>query len=206
MILRSIYQGRVYNIMKSSDRKPDVASIDEMIEQDFDFYLYETLAARTKDFKFYNKRKVFPNAEVEEYKKKTRNSSFHGVVFHYIEQILYQNSLTFKEYILHICKERFTLNQFVFYLRKNHFIIEDIDEVLEKLFTSGIIQRIKHFYIDLRFMQAHVNANDHKALTFDQFLSIFQILVSGCAIAAMVFLIEVVMKFFRLRKFRKICS
>lgn len=46
LIMRSSYQGAVFNTLISHDKKPPVQSISEIMEKKFTFYIYETLASR----------------------------------------------------------------------------------------------------------------------------------------------------------------
>jgi hypothetical protein len=55
LIIRSSYQGAVFNTLMSSDRKPPVMSISEIMERDFTFYIYETLAKRFEVYPNYKK-------------------------------------------------------------------------------------------------------------------------------------------------------
>jgi hypothetical protein len=55
LVVRSSYQGAVFNILMSNDRKPPVDSINEMMEKGFRFYIYDSLASRLQGFAFYKK-------------------------------------------------------------------------------------------------------------------------------------------------------
>lgn len=55
LVQRSIYQGSLYIFLQSDGRNPDVATIDEMIEKNFDFYVRETLEHNIKHMSFYQR-------------------------------------------------------------------------------------------------------------------------------------------------------
>lgn len=55
LIMRSSYQGAVFNTLISHDRKPPVSSINEIMEKEMTFYIYETLAGRFEVFPHYKK-------------------------------------------------------------------------------------------------------------------------------------------------------
>lgn len=44
LVMRTVYQGRFYQLLKSNVRIEEIQSIDEMIEKDFKFYLYTAYA------------------------------------------------------------------------------------------------------------------------------------------------------------------
>lgn len=55
LVQRSIYQGSLYIFLQSDGRNPEVATIDEMIEKNFVFYIRETLEHNIKHMNFYNR-------------------------------------------------------------------------------------------------------------------------------------------------------
>ncbi len=46
MIMRSLYQGEVFKILKNDVRTVELKTIDEFIEHEFTFYIYQSLADR----------------------------------------------------------------------------------------------------------------------------------------------------------------
>jgi hypothetical protein len=202
MVMRSIYQGGIFETLKSNDRKAPVASIDEMMDENYDFYVYETLYARVHPFKFYNRSKVYPNNDIGIYRDKTLNVSFHGVVFHYLDQLLYLNSLNYKNFTYTICKERFVSSQFVFYFQKGHYLVEEFNYQIELMKANGVVQWIKNSYVDLRFLRTQKGNVERKVLTVHHFSGAFKILMICFAIATGVFAIEISTKVKKLRNCR----
>jgi len=52
MVIRSIYSGSLFSIMKSDVYDKEITSIDGYVDEGFDFYVYETLAKRLNGFRF----------------------------------------------------------------------------------------------------------------------------------------------------------
>lgn len=52
LIMRSLYQGGVFDILKRDVRTVELKTIDEFIEHQFTFYIYQTLAAQLEGTKF----------------------------------------------------------------------------------------------------------------------------------------------------------
>lgn len=52
LVMRSLYTGSLFNIMKNDISKRDAKSIAELDKLEYNFLLYETLAARLKDEKY----------------------------------------------------------------------------------------------------------------------------------------------------------
>lgn len=199
LVLRSVYLGGIFNALQSNDKKPDVKSIDEMIDKKFIFFVYETLAPRVKDFKFFERSVVYPNTEIEIYRRKTLNPTSKSAVFNYLDQILFTNLLNHKNFTYRICKERFSTNQFVFYFRKNHFLVDDVDEKLELMLMNGNIGYIISQYANTRFLKQKIENKHPTKLTVHHLNGAFRILWMCNALSVAVFVIEVLMKVRQLR-------
>lgn len=52
LVMRSSYTGSLFNIIKNDISSTELNSIDELVDLEFDFYIYESLAARLKEEKF----------------------------------------------------------------------------------------------------------------------------------------------------------
>lgn len=203
LILRSAYQGGVYNIMKSSERKPAIASLDEMMDKNVKFYMYTTLEPRTEHFKFYNRRVVYPNEFIAKYRFKTLDPSFDGVVFNYLDQILYQNQLNYKNFTFQVCKERFLANPFVFYFRKNHYLVEEVNDRIELMLTNGMIQHIQGSYADASLLKRLEESKEPKVLALNHSNGAFRIFGFGCLIALTIFVMELLTKTGNLQRFKR---
>lgn len=46
LVIRSSYSGSLYNLLRNDIRSTQIKSIDELVELEFDFYLYDSLASR----------------------------------------------------------------------------------------------------------------------------------------------------------------
>lgn len=55
MIIRSIYQGGLYNVLKSSIYSRERTTIDEYYDDNFNFHMHEGFEDKLKYFKFYNR-------------------------------------------------------------------------------------------------------------------------------------------------------
>lgn len=194
LIVRTVYQVGMYNNIKSNEKKPDLASIDEMLEKKYDFYLYETLATRASNFKFYARRKVFPNDDIDIYRKKTLDPKFKGVVFSYLDQLIYLNEQNYKNFSYHISKEIFLMSHFVFYFAKNHYLVDEVNERLNLMLTGGIIQHIRSQYTSSVFKNAWEEAKGPKQLKIKHFIGALRLLFMFNLLAFIVFLLEILTK------------
>lgn len=191
LVIRSVYQGAVYQTLKSNDRKPPISTIREFIDRKFTFYIYESLAPRLVDFEFYPLRVVFPNKEIHEKRLMTLNPSFKGVFFNNLPQILYNNQLNYKNYTFTVCKESFYNMPFVFYFKKNHFLVDEINEKLDLLLMNGMINHFTKKYADPGFLRIKKNG-ERKVLTLTHFRGAFMFYFLLLQISIISFIAEII--------------
>lgn len=143
---------------------------------------------------FYS-HKIFPNSEIDSYRRKTLNPNFKGVVFNYENQIHYLNQLNYKNFTYTICKEHFLTPSFVFYFRKNHFIVEEVNQYLERMLANGLIDHISSQYADKRDLILKSNADEGpKALQIKHLYGAIEIYFLCCCISVVIFIMELTMK------------
>lgn len=194
LVIRSVYQGAVYQILKSNDRKPPISTIRELIDQKFSFYLYATLAPRLTEFEFYKLRVVYPNIEIHEKRLLTLNPSFKGVVFNYLTQIIYHNQQNINNFTLTVCKEYFNTSPIVFYFRKNHYLVDEVNDHLDLLLMNGMVNFFSHKYADPRFLSFKKPSGERKVLNLTHFRGAFHLHLMLLAASVLVFCVEVVSK------------
>lgn len=202
IILRSAYQGEIFKILKSSKRKPEIASVKEMMDNNYVFYLYKTLEPRMQSFPFYERRVVFPNDQIQSFRIKTLNPSFKGVVFNYIDQVMYQNTLN-ENFTFKICKQQFLINPIVFYFRKNHYLVEEVNARIDLLLANGIIEKIRTSYSDPKFLKADKETAEQKMLTIENFVGVFLMFGLCCLLATSAFALEMMTNNKKLKHLKK---
>lgn len=138
-------------------------------------------------------RKVFPNADIAEYRMKTLNPKFKGVVFNYENQVLYHNQLNYKNFTFIICKEHFIKPAFVFYYRKNHFLVDNTNIYLERMIENGLIDMISSKYADKRFTGIRPDTGP-KVLQINQLYGAIEIYCFCNLLSIVVFFVEIIFK------------
>ena len=202
LVVRSIYQGGLFKVLKTRSSESEVSTIQEMVDKKFDFYLYESLASRSQSFSFYPLRVIYQSSDMESMLMKTLNPNSKSVVFVYSDTVFYINQ-RYRNLTLTVCKERFVTGQFVFYFRKNHFVVTEINKKIDMMLTNGMIQHITSKYFIPGFQNDHETGDEKKVLTLGHFKGVFEILFIYYTLALSIFLIEVLTKFKRLTRFRK---
>jgi hypothetical protein len=198
LVLRSCYQGLLFHLLQSDIREPEVASIQDMLKKNFKFYIYDSLESRTKGQDFYENRVIIKLSELESYRDKTLDSSFKGVVFNYLTQVLYENQINYRNFTYRICKEKFLINRMVFYFKKDFYLVDDFNRKIRVLNENGLINFWKSKYID----EPHrlILSDGPTPLKIDHLIGCFEVWTGGIFLCFFVFLIECLSKHFSLLK------
>lgn len=121
---------------------------------------------------------------------KTLEKNFKGVVFHYENQIKYLNQKHQQNFTLILCKEYFLVSPFVFYFRKNHFLVDDFNYYLELLQSNGHVGFLSRKFGDDKFLKRDEN-NGPKVLELGHLYGAFKIYLISNLIAFIVFILEI---------------
>lgn len=130
--------------------------------------------------------------EIDSNVLKTLSSSFKGVVFYQLYEIMFWNKQSFKKFTFKVCKENLFDNEIVFYYRKDFFLVEVIDEKLGRLKAGGLIE----FWIDQYIKQHYMNVGQLNTgpseLKIEHLSGLFVVWIIGLHFALIVFFSELV--------------
>lgn len=111
------------------------------------------------------------------------------------------NKQTVKNYTLRTCKERFLLNQRVFYFSKDFYLVEEINYQISVLSANGILENIIKEYYDYTFLNVRQDDVSVTPLGIKQLSGILFVSI-GCLMACLsVFIVEIIWNKFKQRKF-----
>ena len=107
LVLRSLYQGALFQYLQASDNEPEVQSIEEMAARGFTFFTIPSYDDMLKNNSLTrNRRAVIPATDMKEVMDQTLNPYYAGCVMNSITEILYRNKLKARsrEPLYTICK------------------------------------------------------------------------------------------------------
>ncbi|XP_070495749.1 probable glutamate receptor [Chironomus tepperi] len=133
LVLRSLYQGALFQFLQANDNQPEVASIAEMAENNFKFYLIPSYDDMTKNNTLMKgKRVIIQPAELKTIMDNTIDAYFKGSLLVAISEIIYKNKLRAhnQEALYTVCKEPFTMIPVSLFYPKDSYLVEPIDEKL----------------------------------------------------------------------------
>lgn len=214
-VIRSLYQGSLYQFLQSSDSQPEVESIDEMSQLDYKFYMiasYDDMTRTSQPMK--DKRVIITPAELKPKMEKTLDVKFKGTLLVAISEVLYKNKLRAhsREELFTVCKVRFLLNFFssisnfekfqqlftmipiTIYYPKDSYLVGPFDEKLIWLQCSGLISHWASQEVDYRYLSYSSESTGPRAMTLEHLLGTFQIWIFMCIFAFMIFLLELTWK------------
>lgn len=192
LVIRSLYQGAIYKLLKEDISTIEYNRIEDLFEHQFTFYIYESLASRLTGTKFMENHKVVSQSDLSLYELKTLDPNFKGSVFAYKIVILFSNIENRNHYKLRICKEALLLNQFVFYFSKNFYIVNDFDRVMGYIRSAGLVEHIISNYIDINMVNENNQKNKPSSLDFSHLRGIFELLLYGQITATLCFTVEII--------------
>lgn len=193
LIITSSYTGSLFNFIKADVlRKPSFNSINEMVDQDFKFYMIPSAQQLTAGIpKLFNRRVVIKVTEVPRIRSKMIDPTFKGGMLSSLEQIVYFNMINRHRYTLNVCQERLFNFQYSIYLQKNSYLDHRFDLELLQYLTNGLIDRAVNQFVQMSFMKSErTKKNLQDALKLEQLMGCFWILIVGNALATFVGCLE----------------
>lgn len=195
LVVRNRSMGALFTFIKSdSIRNPTVNSIDEMVANDFSFYMIPaTVQQICLIKKIYNRRSVIETSEVPEIRTKMTDPDFKGGYLSSLEQIIYFNIINHKNFTLNVCKEQLYTFQYSIYFQKHFAYVHYFDRELLNLATNGLINQFEDRYVQQNFLKSPPAQRLPKFLDMDNVMGSFWILILGLSIASIVAAFEILL-------------
>jgi hypothetical protein len=189
LVLRSIYQGSLYQFLQSDGRHKEVQSFQDMIDRNFIVLSH---------YSYFDIINVNPDlAKITQiFIKNNTNTStiniFSGEKTALVTTItnLISFSQDHKSFPYKICKEHLVTVNVVFYYTKNFFLRTKLDMHIGSLVSAGLIEHWKSKYDNMRFWNYQTKIGP-RVLSVDHLIGSFYILGFGYLCATIVLLIEI---------------
>ncbi|CAG9802689.1 unnamed protein product [Chironomus riparius] len=193
LVLRSLYQGSLFKFLQANDNQPEVASIDEMAENNFKFYMipsYDDMTRNNAAMK--GKRVIIDPLDQKGIMNRTLNSQFAGSVIDSISDVLYKNKIKAhnREELYKVCKQPFTTIPITMWFPKNSYLVEPIDEKLIWYQCSGLLQYWASFEEDSKYLSYTDVSKGPKPMSVENFSATFQIWSFACGLGFIIFILE----------------
>lgn len=171
--------------------------MDDLFKHKMNFLL------KLKLIRFYvpSKHQVIEPTMMTPLSYETLDRSFKGVVFIYLAQVAYGNLINRKNFTLRICKEVMQTNSFAFYFTKNFYLLDEFDDLIERLKCAGLIDYIMAEYMDMSSSKTN-EKNPPSAINYSHIEGFFTLFYYGCALALLSFLLEITFGYMERRQRR----
>jgi hypothetical protein len=192
LVIRTVYQGSFFQLLKSKRGHQEVQSIQKMIDKNFKFYIYEGDEDLYQSTAGIKQRLVLLSLEKlnQIHERVHRDPDFAATYEESLLRSLYWNQQNDFDHQKRICKEFFMIRPEVIYTKKNFYLLEEINGKLSFLVNSGLIEFWSYRDINKMKLDAR-EAKAPKILTLSHFQGCFGILALGIVVSYVVFLCEV---------------
>ena len=190
LVQRTLHQGSLYQFLKSENSAPQVQSINEMIENDFEFFTFASFEEFTVSSKINARQTIYNYLNITYFDKKILDHEFKGALISTLSLTAYKNELIKNNVTVRICKEYLMLLPQVIYFRKNHFLVESFNDNIAKLNAAGLVDYWTKKYIKLKYLYGIETPREPKKLNISQLYGGFQIWLGGLGIGFILFIRE----------------
>lgn len=110
------------------------------------------------------------------------------------DEIMFLNKKFHKNFTYNVCNEKVLTSPSVYYLHKHSYLTEMVNEKIDALKTSGLIDYWISKYLDPKYYRVKQIARERAKLNFSTLLGAFQLLVSGTIVAFTTFVLELLFR------------
>lgn len=205
LILRVAYQANLYGILKSNRSKPIPRNLKEIVADNFSLYCTENIGKLFLNNSDFQKLFIILDSFVQRQDNDSRVSdivlldwlleqsvdSKKGVVVSEESFYYYKMQNQKRSSQLTLVKGQVLTQNIAFSLKKHSIYKPYLDEVLDGLRTGGLVdlwKKNRSWYKGKKFEKSNKTAT---ILSIDKILVAFNLVVVGCTIASVVFLVEI---------------
>lgn len=106
LVIRSSYQGALFNFIQSQDRHPPIDSIREMVQMNYNFYMIPSAVEQIQQLQYlYKRRIIISPAEGDKIRERLASPDFKSALLSSLEQILYFNQINKNNYTLEVSNQ-----------------------------------------------------------------------------------------------------
>jgi hypothetical protein len=118
------------------------------------------------------------------------------------DEVVFQNKLNHKNFTYNVCNEIIMTIPTVFYLRKNSYLTEVINEKIDQLKSAGLIDYFISKYLDPKYLRVKRIEQGPRKLNVRELLVAFKLLSYGIISGAIAFVFEIGSQFVPRRKIK----
>lgn len=189
-LIQNSYKGGLFQYLQKPLFEDGVKSLNEMIDNDFHFYLLKSSRELFSGMPRVLNRGTFMNP-VDFYAmfNKLLDPEFKGALMSTKDHIAYRNIISAPDKFFRIAPEIISTYSIVIYMHKQTCLARQIDHKIIDLVTGGFIDLWASTFTDKKYLKRKSKSRAN-ALTFEQLSGAFQLLITGLIICVIIFLCE----------------
>lgn len=192
MVMRSVYQGSFYKLMQSGKRHKEVQSIEQMIKDDYTFYIFPGLTEVIQGVDGLKNRFIPVLYRDRDFLAEIiRHDPFVKKTFcESLALSVYYNQNSPKEKRNKLCKEVFLTIPIIIYVKKDFFLLGAMNKNIDFLSSAGLIDFWHAQDVRMEILREKESATP-KVITITQLLGVFHLLYLSFLLSFLVFACEV---------------
>lgn len=103
---------------------------------------------------------------------------------------MYLNQKNFKNFTFHVLNEHLKISPVVFYFPKNSMLVKAFNEKISVLKAAGLIDYWISQHMNVQYIKMKNKAIGPRRMTLQQLIAVFNILIVGCAVGSVSFILE----------------
>ncbi|KAG5674081.1 hypothetical protein PVAND_004068 [Polypedilum vanderplanki] len=191
LIIRTAYQGKMYQFMQSNKKHSEPQTINEMIERKYTFTLLNNYADLVIDKTRWGIVDMKPlGLDLFQWAKQIKGDEKNTILLPHTQ--VYYKLIVNNTRNLMICKEYFMTIPTVIYTIKNFYLLNAINSQIEEFNSAGLIEYWHSLAFDKKYMKAEIDKQP-KVLTIAHLSGVFELLLFGLIISFITFIFECVL-------------
>jgi hypothetical protein len=193
LVLRSVYQGKLYDNMRHMRNKTHIKTFAAAVEEDFHFYIPKESTVFVETIPEVLTRVIFENAYLSKNEDRMHDSNTKIALLTTLVNVAFLNQQHKQKGILQVIPEHQNLIPLnIFYPKQSPFR-RPFDDKLLQYQSSGLIDFWASKFVNLKFAQDLPQKQEPpRSLRLNDLTASFQSLVLGCLLSAIVFIGELI--------------
>lgn len=189
-IVQNSYKGSLFQFMRDTIREREVRTADEMIEQNFKFYMMGSSKALLINLPLVLDRAVYKSrTDFSLMFNEVVKPEFKGALLSSVDHIAYRNIQASPHKFFRYAPEIIMTYNIVIYMHKQTCLATQFNSMIMNLMNGGLVHNWATKFIDLKYLKRNPTSKA-KSLNFQQLSGAFQLFAAGLLLSLFVFLYE----------------
>lgn len=191
--------------MRMENATQDIKSIQDLLTQNFTFYSLDFLTEYLRSSRqIYNQTISLNLQEFENFRFQLLDPKNNFALLASEDHVAYWNKIGFPDIFFNTCPEKVTAVNLCIYFPKKSCLIKEINKKIFEMTDNGFLNIFTMQTIDKTYLKRKKFSQEPKKLNFQQLSGGYQLFMFGMSLSVIVFVIEVVCGFVKLKKVKNL--